>query len=86
MFILPPSLEILEHRLTNRGDTSPEDVARRLSVARAQIADAEANFDYLVVNNDLGAAIDEVVSILNDPDAAQSRASRVFPAPGDHTR
>ena len=67
IFILPPSLDVLEQRLRDRGDTSPEDVARRLSVAREQIADAEANFDHLVINDELDTAISEVVSILKGP-------------------
>lgn len=65
IFLLPPSLEELGMRLRKRGDTSDDDVARRLSVAEAQIADAEANFDHLVVNDDLRTAIAEVVSILD---------------------
>jgi len=67
IFILPPSLDVLEQRLRDRGDTSPEDVARRLSVAREQIADAEVNFDHLVINDELDTAISEVVSILRSP-------------------
>ena len=86
VFIMPPSIETLEQRLRDRGDTSPQDVAQRLGVAREQIADAEANFDFLVTNADLATAISEVVSILSDPELARTRASRAFPAPGDHTR
>ncbi len=86
IFILPPSIDTLEQRLRDRGDTSPRDVARRLAVAREQIADAEANFDFLVTNADLSTAISEVVSILRDPELARTRASRAIPAPGDHTR
>jgi len=86
VFIMPPSIKTLEQRLRDRGDTSPQDVARRLGVARQQIADAEANFDFLVTNADLDTAISEVVSILSDPELARARASRSIPAPGDHTR
>lgn len=65
VFLLPPSMAELRRRLESRGDTTPQDVARRLSVAEAQIADAHATFDHLVVNDDLRTAIDEVVSILD---------------------
>lgn len=65
IFLLPPSLEELRRRLESRGDTTPDDVALRLGVAAAQIADAEATFDHLVVNDDLRTAIEEVVSILD---------------------
>lgn len=64
IFILPPSLEELEHRLRSRGDTPPHDVARRLSVAEAQIGEAPDVYDHLVVNDDLETAIRDVLSII----------------------
>ncbi|MCH7845419.1 MAG: guanylate kinase [Acidobacteria bacterium] len=64
LFILPPSLEELERRLRKRGDTSEQDVERRLAVASEQIEDAKATFDHLVVNDDLQTAIYQVLSIL----------------------
>ncbi len=64
VFLLPPSREDLEERLRARGDTDPEDVARRLAVADRQIAEASEIYDHLVVNADLGHAIAQVVSIL----------------------
>ncbi len=64
VFILPPSLQELERRLRSRGDTSDEDIARRLGVAAEQIEEAEWKFDYRVVNAEVGAVADEIVSIL----------------------
>jgi len=64
IFLLPPSMEELVRRLRMRGDTSDVDIAQRLAVAEEQIADARANFDYVVVNDDLRTATDQVVSIL----------------------
>jgi guanylate kinase len=63
----PPSLEALAARLRGRGDTSEEQVARRLSVARWQMERARGIFDHFVVNDDLKRAIDEVVGILTSP-------------------
>ena len=40
IFLMPPSMEILEKRLKNRGTDSPEVIARRLAVAREEIKDA----------------------------------------------
>jgi guanylate kinase len=65
VFILPPSLNELERRLRERGDTSEKSIARRLGVATKQIADAAATFDHLVVNDDLETAISLVTSILH---------------------
>jgi guanylate kinase len=62
VYILPPSLEVLESRLRTRGDT--DDVAERLAVARSQIEEAAGLFDHFVVNDDLDAAIEAVAGIL----------------------
>ena len=64
MFLVPPSLPELARRLRNRGDTNPDAMDKRLAVAEAQIADAEANFDHLVVNDDIESAVSAVTSIL----------------------
>ena len=64
VFLIPPTLRELERRLQERGDTDPDEMAKRLAVAEAQIADAEANFDHLVVNDDIGTAVSEVTGIL----------------------
>lgn len=64
VFLVPPSLGELEHRLRKRGDTNEDEVRRRLAVAESQIADAESNFDHLVVNDRIAAAVTEVTGIL----------------------
>ena len=64
IFILPPSIGELEERLRARGDTSDTDIDRRLAVAEAQIAEAHAVYDHVVVNDDLPTAIDRISSIL----------------------
>ena len=66
IFIAPPSLADLERRLRARGDTTDEDVSRRLAVADDQMREAATLFDHIVVNEDLGAAIDRVTDILRD--------------------
>ncbi len=66
VFILPPSLDELERRLRDRGDTPDSDIELRLSVAAEQIAEAEWKFDYRVVNSEVGAVADEIVSILTN--------------------
>lgn len=64
IFILPPSLEELELRLRSRGDTSERDIARRLSVAAAQIADARERYDWMITNDDLDLAVLQLRRIL----------------------
>ena len=64
VFLVPPSLAELERRLRERGDTDAESIRRRLAVAESQIADAKANFDHLVVNDNIEAAVARVTGIL----------------------
>jgi guanylate kinase len=67
IFVIPPSPAILAERLRKRGDTSPEDMARRLAVAAQQTAEADELYDHTVVNDDLTDAITEVLDILKKP-------------------
>ncbi|AEH43970.1 guanylate kinase [Thermodesulfatator indicus DSM 15286] len=63
VFILPPSFEELEKRLKKRGTEDPKELELRLSVAKEEIAKAQA-FDYLIVNDVLEEALDRLYSIL----------------------
>ena len=62
VFIKPPSLEVLHHRLTKRGD-APEQVEERMKHAEAEISHA-AEFDYIVENHDLDVALADLRAIL----------------------
>jgi guanylate kinase len=62
VFILPPSLAALSARLAGRGTDAEEVVRRRLKNAGAEIARA-GEFDYLVVNDELGRAYDELRAV-----------------------
>jgi guanylate kinase len=63
IFIEPPSLEALEERLRGRAADSPEQIERRLSVARTELAAAE-EFDHRVVNDDLERALQELSKLI----------------------
>jgi guanylate kinase len=63
IFIVPPSRELLEQRLRARGTDSNEAIARRLERARQEMA-SSADYDFVVVNDDLERAGDEVRSIV----------------------
>ncbi len=69
VWIEPPDMGELERRLRSRGDTSSEDMSRRLAVAEEHSREARSLFDHFVVNGELSAAIDEVTDILaSDPE------------------
>jgi len=62
IFILPPSREALEQRMHARGQDSEEVIARRLAAAREEMSHY-AEFDYVVVNDDFAAAVDEMCAV-----------------------
>jgi guanylate kinase len=55
VFLLPPDCTVLEERLRLRGTDAEPTIALRLRNARAEVSRA-ADFDYLVVNDDLDRA------------------------------
>lgn len=63
VFIEPPSLEELERRIRGRGTDDDSAIERRLRRAREELA-AAAEFDAVVVNGDLEAAIGELEALL----------------------
>lgn len=63
IFILPPSTEILEARLSKRGTESEAQLRKRLETATAEMAQAPW-YDFLIVNDDLDEAIADFESIL----------------------
>ena len=63
IFVMPPSLEVLEQRLRGRSKDSEEEIQRRLSVAREEVA-AFPEYDFVVVNDELTAAVDRLRSIV----------------------
>jgi guanylate kinase len=62
IFIVPPSRKELERRIRDRGMDSTEEIARRLSQARLEM-EAFAQYDFIVVNDDLERAGNEVKAI-----------------------
>ena len=63
IFIVAPSFEELARRLRGRGDTDEEKVQMRLQQARMEYLVAP-QYQYIVVNDDLEDAVDDVQSIL----------------------
>lgn len=63
IFLMPPSARALEVRLRGRKQDTEDDIRRRLASAREEIK-AFDEYDYLVVNDDVGRCVDEVRGIL----------------------
>lgn len=66
VFLAPPSWEELVRRLTDRGTESGDLVARRLDIARAELA-AEKEFDVTLVNTDVREVRDELLTLITAP-------------------
>ncbi len=82
IFLRPPDVGMLQHRLRKRGTESTADVERRLANALVEM-DCEPEFDYCVVNADggLDEAIAEVQAIIALKRQAAGRGDPVEPAP-----
>ena len=63
VFITPPSLEVLEKRLRGRGTEEESTILQRLATARQELTQA-GNYDYVVVNDRLEDAVDDMLAIL----------------------
>ena len=63
IYLLPPSLQVLQERLTSRAQDNQEVINYRLAKAKEDISHHD-EFDYLVVNNDLDQAVSELIAII----------------------
>lgn len=63
IFIVPPSLEVLEHRLRSRGTDDEAAILKRLSAATDELSRA-CEYDYIVKNDVLEDAVDDVMAII----------------------
>ncbi len=63
VFLKPPSWDDLVERLVGRGTEPPEVIARRLDVARVELA-AESEFDQTLVNDEVGDVSDQLVALM----------------------
>ena len=81
VFVLPPSMEALEARLRGRGTDSDEVISRRLLGARGEMRHV-GEFDYVILNDDLGTAVDDLVAVVRASrlrcDRQRARHARYF--------
>ncbi len=74
IFILPPSMEELERRLRSRGTDSDDVIQRRMLAARAECEKGALSYDYLVINDRLDDAFEQLRSVVI---AERTRRGRV---------
>jgi len=63
IFILPPSVEELEHRLNKRGQDSAAVIALRVANAREEISHV-SEFDYVIINDKFDEALQDLRAII----------------------
>ena len=76
IFVMPPSFEVLEQRIRDRGTDTDEIIARRLSNARHEMRQY-GSYSFVVVNDDLSEAREAVLGIYR---AARHRKKRMVQA------
>jgi guanylate kinase len=63
IFVMPPSFEVLEHRLRGRSKDSEDSIQRRLQVARHEVSSFH-EYQYVVINDEIFDAVDRLRSIV----------------------
>ena len=76
IFVMPPSAEALEQRLRGRSKDSEAAIQRRLEVAKQEVA-SFAEYDYVVVNDHIDAAVERLQHVVL---AERSRLNRMVGA------
>ncbi|NVE95957.1 guanylate kinase [Altererythrobacter lutimaris] len=78
VFILPPSIEELRRRLESRASDSPDVIDSRMERAKAEISHW-AEYEYVVINNDLDACFEKVREILAAERMRRQRQTGLIP-------
>ena len=63
IFVMPPSIEVLEQRLRSRGTDSEEAIVKRLGRSAEELKQAP-QFDVTIVNDDLQRAVEETRNVI----------------------
>lgn len=65
LFVMPPSIEVLEQRLRKRGTESEESIQKRLGRSAKELNEA-SKFDVTIVNDNLERAVEETRRVLEE--------------------
>lgn len=77
IFIVPPSIAVLSDRIRKRGTETEAVIEKRLAVAVREL-EYVSEYDYVVVNDEVSAAVDKVKSILTAEKCKVKRKPFVF--------
>jgi guanylate kinase len=79
VFVLPPSWEELAQRLNRRGEDRPEVIAKRLSNARVEVAQAR-HFDFVIINALFESAVFDLKTVVHSQRLKYAAQLRSKPA------
>jgi guanylate kinase len=74
VFLTPPSIVVLEERLTRRASDAPEEIQKRLGIARKEIAQWE-HFDYLLISTSIPEDLRRMLAIVEAEKMRSARAT-----------
>lgn len=77
VFVLPPSMSVLENRLNGRGTESKEIVEKRISEARVEISRAN-EYDYIIINDNLDDAVADFITIIKSDRLSVNRTKNLI--------
>ncbi len=77
LFTMPPTAKDLQERLVGRGTESAEDIAKRLSISCKESLDMD-KYDYLIVNDVLDKAVEQVHNIIQSEHYKVNRNSQAI--------
>ena len=63
IFILPPSIEELKRRMIERGENTPEEIAKRIKTAKSEIGQSE-KYDFRIINDELSKTSQQIIKII----------------------
>lgn len=65
IFLMPPSLKVLEERLKKRATDEDKEVSKRLTIAKDEMAEV-GNYNYVVINDKVEEAVAEIKNIIRN--------------------
>lgn len=83
IFLLPPSMEMLEKRLRGRNTDSDKSIQRRMETAIVEINNAH-HYDYVIINDELGSAVKNVGTIIDAEKLKTIRSNDVIEGVMNH--
>ena len=79
IFIVPPSVEALRERLSNRGQDSEEVIERRMADALAELSHYD-EYDYIIINDQFEQALDDLRCVLHAQHLGREQQSELVSA------